>query len=78
MIKQEQREMKVHNFFSDEFEDLPCEFELHLDSKHKLDGVNLTSVISKGLIEIFSRLTDDEVDTIEQDFKEWWMENENG
>ena len=73
MIKEETKSMKTYNPYSDEYEYLICTFELHINSKRKLDGVNISSIISEGGNELMKFLDPDGIpNDIEQAFlKEW-------
>ena len=73
MTKTESKIMRVYNPYSDEYEDLVCEFQLHLNSKRKLDGVNISSIISNGGSELMDFLDPDKIpNSIEQDFLREW------
>ena len=73
MTKTESKIMRVYNPYSDEYENLVCVFDLHLNSKRKLDGVEIISIVSNGGVELIDFLDPDKIpNDIEQAFLEEW------
>jgi len=70
-MKEEIKIIAVYNPFKDEYEDLVCKFECHLDKKGKLIGASLASLNSNEGIELLGYLNADNIPAeIEANFVE--------
>ena len=75
MVKDEVKIMSVYNPYSDKYEDLVCSFQKHLDSRMKLDGVNIFSIVSEGGVELMDWL---DADKLPSELEETFLEEYEG
>ena len=64
MIRKEFKTMTAYNPFIDDYVDLDCEFECHIDSRGKLDHVVTASVINEEGVELTKYLNQDWQDSL--------------